>query len=32
VVIEVNRHEEFTAVAGEGAWLNGEKISVSGKT
>lgn len=29
VVIEVNRNEEFTAVAGEGAWLNGEKISVS---
>lgn len=29
VVIEVNRNEEFTAVAGVGAWLNGEKISVS---
>lgn len=29
VVIEVNRNEEFTAVAGEGAWLNGEKIQVS---
>ncbi|MCC5914439.1 MAG: inositol monophosphatase [Balneolaceae bacterium] len=29
VVIEVNRNEEFTAVAGEGAFLNGEKISVS---
>jgi len=29
VVIEVSRNEEFTAVAGEGAWLNGEKISVS---
>ncbi|MEX2344183.1 MAG: inositol monophosphatase family protein [Balneolaceae bacterium] len=29
VVIEVNRNEEFTAAAGEGAWLNGEKISVS---
>lgn len=29
VVIELNRDEEFTAVAGEGAWLNGEKISVS---
>lgn len=29
VVIEVNRNEEFTAVAGEGAWLNGEKITVS---
>lgn len=29
VVIEVNRDEEFTAVSGEGAWLNGEKISVS---
>ncbi len=32
VVIEVNRNEEFTAVAGEGAWLNGEKISVSDVT
>lgn len=30
VVIEVNRNEEFTAVAGEGAYLNGEPISVSG--
>ena len=30
VVIEVNRNEEFTAVEGEGAYLNGEKISVSG--
>lgn len=29
VVIEVNRNEEFTAVAGEGAYLNGERISVS---
>lgn len=29
VVIEVNRDEEFTAVAGEGAWLNGDKIHVS---
>ncbi len=29
VVIEVNRNEEFTAVAGEGAWLNGEPIQVS---
>lgn len=29
VVIEVNRDEEFTAAAGEGAWLNGEKMSVS---
>lgn len=29
VVIEVTRNEEFTAVAGEGAWLNGERISVS---
>lgn len=29
VVIEVNRNEEFTAVAGEGAWLNRERISVS---
>jgi len=29
VVIEVSRNEEFTAVAGEGAFLNGEKISVS---
>lgn len=32
VVIEVNRNEEFTAVAGEGAWLNGKKISVSKTT
>ena len=30
VVIEVNRVEEFTAVVGEGAWLNGKKIKVSG--
>lgn len=30
VVIEVNRNEEFTAVAGEGAFLNGERIHVSG--
>jgi myo-inositol-1(or 4)-monophosphatase len=29
VVIEVNREEEFSAITGEGAWLNGEKISVS---
>jgi myo-inositol-1(or 4)-monophosphatase len=29
VVIEVNRNEEFTAVAGQGAFLNGKKISVS---
>lgn len=29
VVIEVNRDEEFTAVAGVGAWLNGKKIQVS---
>lgn len=29
VVIEVNRNEEFTAIAGEGARLNGERISVS---
>jgi myo-inositol-1(or 4)-monophosphatase len=29
VVIEVNRNEEFTAAAGEGAWLNGKRISVS---
>lgn len=28
-VIEVNRNEEFTAVAGKGAWLNGNEISVS---
>lgn len=32
VVIEVNRNEEFTAVAGEGAWLNGDPITVSIKT
>lgn len=32
VVIEVNRNEEFTAVKGEGAFLNGEKITVSDKT
>lgn len=32
VVIEVNRDEEFTAIAGEGAWLNGQKIHVSKKT
>lgn len=31
VVIEINRNEEFTAVKGEGAYLNGEKISVSEK-
>lgn len=29
VVIEVNRDEEFSAISGEGAWLNGEPISVS---
>jgi len=29
VVIEVNRNEEFTAIAGEGARLNGKKIEVS---
>ena len=29
VVIEVNRDEEFTGVAGKGAWLNGEPIQVS---
>lgn len=29
VVIEVNREEEFTAVNGQGAWLNGEQIRVS---
>lgn len=29
VVIELNRDEEFSAVAGEGAWLNGEEIRVS---
>lgn len=31
VVIEINRNEEFTAVKGEGAWLNGKKIEVSEK-
>ena len=31
VVIEINRDEEFTAVKGEGAWLNGEPIRVSEK-
>jgi myo-inositol-1(or 4)-monophosphatase len=31
VVIEINRDEEFTAVKGEGAMLNGEPISVSDK-
>lgn len=31
VVIEINRNEEFTALKGEGAWLNGQKISVSEK-
>lgn len=30
VVIEVNLGEEFTAVKGEGAWLNGKRIRVSG--
>jgi myo-inositol-1(or 4)-monophosphatase len=29
VVIEVSRDEEFTAIAGEGAWLNGKPIHVS---
>lgn len=29
VVIEVNRDEEFSAIRGEGAWLNGEVIKVS---
>jgi myo-inositol-1(or 4)-monophosphatase len=29
VVIEVNRDEEFTALAGQGAYLNGKKIRVS---
>jgi len=29
VVIEVSRDEEFSAVAGEGAWLNGKAIRVS---
>ncbi len=32
VVIEVNRNEEFTATAGEGAKLNGKPISVSDTT
>lgn len=32
VVIEVSRNEEFTAVAGVGAFLNGEPISVSDTT
>ncbi len=32
VVIEVNRSEEFTAVAGEGAKLNGKTIRVSDKS
>ena len=32
VVIEVNRDEEFSAISGEGAWLNGEPISVSDKS
>jgi myo-inositol-1(or 4)-monophosphatase len=32
VVVEVNRSEEFTAVAGEGAKLNGEPITVSEKS
>ncbi|TVQ03888.1 MAG: inositol monophosphatase [Balneolaceae bacterium] len=29
VVIEVNRDEEFSGIAGEGAWLNGKPIQVS---
>lgn len=29
IVLEVNREEEFTAIAGKGAWLNEEKIEVS---
>lgn len=29
VVIEVTRDEEFSAIAGEGAWLNGNAIHVS---
>ncbi len=29
LVLEVNRDEWFTAEAGKGAWLNGEKMSVS---
>lgn len=32
VVIEVTRDEEFSAIAGEGAFLNGKKIHVSSKT
>ena len=32
VVLEVNRGEEFTAVNGEGAWLNGKPIRVSAIT
>lgn len=32
VVIEVNRDEEFSAISGEGAWLNGKPISVSDTT
>lgn len=32
VVIELNRDEEFSAIAGEGAWLNGKRISVSDKS
>lgn len=32
VVIEVSRNEVFSAIAGEGAWLNGEPISVSSKS
>ncbi|MGF1669198.1 MAG: inositol monophosphatase family protein [Balneolaceae bacterium] len=31
VVIEVNRNEEFTAVAGKGAFLNGKRITVSSR-
>jgi len=31
VVIEINRNEEFTAIKGEGSWLNGNKIAVSEK-
>ena len=29
MIIDVHRHEEFTAVAGEGAQLNGSRLSVS---
>lgn len=29
VVIDVSREEEFTAARGEGAWLNGNRITVS---